>query len=119
MQLPHRWWHRKGSARWGYLPYTGPRWKAYLRYYTRWPRRLFHRVERWPDDGTDYTGWSARMVVDVGPLKAGMVGTVTEFQKTKQGKKWIVDYDAPPMGVDFYTRLPAPETVELIEPTTA
>jgi hypothetical protein len=37
--LPRRWWHRKHSARWGYLPYVPTSrwdlWRRRLRYYTR------------------------------------------------------------------------------------
>lgn len=51
-------------------------------------------------------------------LKAGAEGTVTGYDRVKQGKQWRIAYDGDGAGLDVVTRLPAPETVELIEPAT-
>lgn len=101
-----------------------------LRRYAEWPvpwwryawvraTSAFRRRERWPDDGVDYTGWSARLLQDVGRvLAAGSEGRVLGFDQQRQGKFWRIEFPGaePDHWVDYMTTLPTPESVELIEP---
>lgn len=93
-----------------------------LHYYWWRIRRRFARVEYWPDDGRDYTGWSARLLQPVGSmLAAGLEGRVVDYRRVRQGKLWRVAFPGtqPDRWVDYLTALPDPESVELTEPSAA
>ncbi len=93
-----------------YAEYNTPLWRYWWR---RLTRRL-RRPQRWPDDGIDYTGWSARALRDVGRvISAGAEGRVTGFQQERQGRFWTVEY---PDETNLLTTLPAPGKVELTRP---
>lgn len=121
--VARRWARARGRGepgRWDFCPHVPESaWAHRWHRYTRRLRLLFQRPERWPDDGVDYTGWSARVLRDAGPLKAGAVGTVTGYEQDRRGRRWLIAYGPPELGVDFYTRLPSPGSVELIEPGAA
>lgn len=119
-----RWARLRGRGepgRWDYLPSlpatARDRWVRRLRYYTRPLWLPFRRVESWPDNGVDYTGWRARWLQNTGPLRAGTEGTVTGFQTVAQGKQWTIAYATETVEqLDVLMHLPAPGSVELIAP---
>lgn len=77
----------------------------------------FRRPQTWPDDGIDYTGWSARCLLDTGPIRAGDRGTVLGYTHERQGKLWTILFSTETVDeVSYLTHLPAPEAVELIAP---
>ena len=81
--------------------------------------RSFRRPQRWPDDGVDYTGWSARLLQPMGrAIAAGAQGRVTGYQQERQGKFWTVVFPGVSADeVDYLTALPAPGKVDLLPPT--